>query len=531
MRRVFYFVSGAAALAACAPRSAPTPGRAPALVVLLTVDQLRSEYLTRFEPQFTGGLERLVEHGAWFPNAYHDHANSETAPGHATAWSGRYPSHNGIVSNERGAPDTSVRLLGSDGPGASPLRIRGQTFFDWVRARDPDARALSVSRKDRAAIMPIGRSRQAVYWFAPEGRFTTSTYYTSALPAWVRAFNARHLPERMAGRAWEPLLPDSAYAEPDSVPYEAGGRDFTFPHVFTNDSAAAARTLLEWPWMDDVTLEFALAGVEALGLGRGPGTDVLAVSLSSTDAIGHRFGPDSKEIHDQVLRVDRLLGAFIDSLYRLRDSTRIVIALTGDHGVAPIAELYAARTGTTIHHVSLRAPLGETRRALADRGVPAAAFRLEGALLWVDSAAFTAAHVPLDSVVSAFADAARAVPGVARVDLVAALATADTARDAIARRWVHALPPDLPIAAVVTLQPHSVWGRGIDAQHGSAWEYDLHVPVVLCGAPFRPGRYDDTVRVVDLVPTLAAGLGIPARGAVDGHVLMQALRAAEPDSN
>jgi len=528
---MFLLVVGAAALAACGPRSAPTPERAPALVVLFTVDQLRGEYLTRFESQLTGGLGRLLDHGAWFPNAFHDHANTETAPGHATAWSGRYPSHNGIVSNERGAPDTSVRLLGSDGPGASPFRFRGETFFDWIRAGSPRARALSVSRKDRGAIMPIGRSRQAVYWFAPEGRFTTSTYYTATLPAWVRAFNARNLPERMAGRVWEPVLPDSAYAELDSVPFEAGGRDFTFPHIFTSDSAAAARTLLEWPWMDDVTLEFALAGVEALGLGRGPGTDVLAVSLSSTDAIGHRFGPDSKEIHDQVLRVDRLLGAFIDSLYRLRDSTRIVFALTGDHGVAPIAELYAARTGTPIHHVSLRTQVTDARRALADRGVPAAAFLLQGDLLWVDRAAFAAAHVPLDSVVAAFADAARGVPGVARVALVAGLATADTTRDVIARRWVHALPPDLPIAAVITLQPHSVWGRGIDAQHGSAWDYDTNVPVVLSGAPFQPGRYDDTVRVVDLVPTLAAGLGIPARGEVDGHVLAKALRTAQPNTN
>ena len=133
--RPVYLVTAGAVLLACGPRVAPHPERAPTLVVLVTVDQLRSDYLTRFEPQFTGGLGRLLRGGAWFPNAFHDHANTETAPGHAAAWSGRYPRHNGIVSNDRGVPDTTVRLLGSAGPGASPVRFRGDIFFDWLQAR------------------------------------------------------------------------------------------------------------------------------------------------------------------------------------------------------------------------------------------------------------------------------------------------------------------------------------------------------------------------------------------------------------
>jgi hypothetical protein len=519
-----YVLITAPLLLTCSAPAAPRPERVPTLVVLVTVDQLRSDYLTRYESQFTGGLARLLREGAWFPNTFHDHANTETAPGHAAAWSGRYPRRNGIVSNDRGVPDTTVRLLESDGLGASPARFRGEMFFDWLRAQDSGARALSVSRKDRGAILAVGRAREAVFWFSPEGRFTTSTYYADALPAWVRAFNALRLPEGMAGRVWEPLLPDSAYAEPDSMPFESGGRDVVFPHVMSPDSARAARTVLDWPWMDELTLQFALAGVEALGLGRGPGTDVLAVSLSATDAIGHRFGPDSREIHDQILRVDRLLGAFLDSLDRLRDASRIVIALTSDHGVAPYPELYRWRTGVAVGHVSLRPQVTAVRRVLADRGVPARAFRLEGDALWVDRDVLAAAGVPLDSVVTAFAEGVRAVPGVARADRAQSLVTADTVRDVIARRWVHGLPPDLPIELVITLEPHWVWGRGTDAQHGTPWDYDAHIPMVLSGAPFRPGRYDDTVYAVDLAPTLAAGLGITVRGEVDGSVLGIAIR-------
>ena len=219
--------------------------RAPAtLVLLLTVDQLRGDYLARFETQLGGGLGRLARGGAFFPNAFHDHALTETAPGHASAWSGRHAAGAGIPSNERGVPDTGARLLDAAGEGASPHRFRGTTLFDWLRARGA-ARALSVSRKDRSAILAIGQARESVYWFAEEGRFTTSTYYSQALPDWVRAFNARRLPERMAGRQWTPLLPDSAYPEPDAQPREAGGQGYTFPHTLPVDSTQAARTLMD----------------------------------------------------------------------------------------------------------------------------------------------------------------------------------------------------------------------------------------------------------------------------------------------
>ncbi len=516
-----------ALVAGAAPVPLPSPPTPTTLVVFVTVDQMRADYLPRFAPQLTGGLGRLIRGGAWFTDGDLDYANTETAVGHATVLSGRFPRHTGIVSNERGVPDSAAPLLGAQGPGASPWRFRGTTLIDWIRAHHPAARALSVSRKDRAAILPLGRARAAVFWYAePDGPFTTSTYYMDTLPAWVRAFNARRLPQRSAGRAWTLLRPDSAYPEPDSVPIEGGGRNFVFPHVLAADSARAARDVIQYPWMDQITLDFALAGVEAMGLGHGPATDLLAISLSSTDAVGHRYGPDSREIHDQILRLDRALGAFIDSLYRLRDSARIVIALTGDHGVGPFPELYAARTGGSTGHASLRQPITTIRDGLAARGVPAGAFRIESNTLWVDRASLRAAGVDVDSLVAAFADLARRVPGVARVDRLADLSRADTVHDAIARRWYHALPPDLPIEAVVTLQPHWVWGRAADAQHGGPHDYDTHVPVVFYGPPFRPGRYPDPVRVVDMAPTIAAAIGVTPSGALDGDVLRAALPAA-----
>ncbi|MBC7789833.1 MAG: alkaline phosphatase family protein, partial [Anaerolineae bacterium] len=309
---------------------------APTLIVVITVDQLLPEYFQRYEAQLTGGLGRLYRGGAVFTNAHQDHATTETAPGHASILSGRFPRGTGIVRNSAGVQDAQAPLIGARGPGASPFRFRGSTLTDWLRSRTPNTRALSVSGKDRGAILPLGRSRQNAYWYVPSGQFTTSTYYRDTLPAWVNAFNNRKLPAKMAGRAWKPLLAESSYPETDAVAAEAGGKDFSFPHLLPADSSRATQLLPNYPWLDEVTLEFALAGMRSLDLGSDAHTDVLAVSLSATDYIGHEYGPDSREIHDQILRLDRALGRFIDTLYSIRDSARIVMALTADHGVAPL---------------------------------------------------------------------------------------------------------------------------------------------------------------------------------------------------
>src|SRR5213080_4748811 len=312
------------------------PAPKPRLVVVITVDQLRPDYLDRYRSQLTGGLGRLLRQGAYFADAYQDHAVTETAPGHSTILSGRWPAHTGIISNVIGVSDSSAPLLDVPGPGASPARFRGTAFFDWLKAAEPSARALSVSRKDRGAILPVGRAKESVYWYQ-SGVFTTSRYYADSLPTWVQAFNARRVPFRAAGLTWDLLLPPSAYSEADSEPYENAGHDYTFPHRLPADSPLAALAFGGIPTMDSLTLAFALEGVRALQLGRG-GTDLLAVSLSATDLVGHAFGPDSREIHDQVLRLDRYLGWFLQQLLVRYTRESVLIVLTSDPGVPPFPE-------------------------------------------------------------------------------------------------------------------------------------------------------------------------------------------------
>ena len=507
----------------------PSGSSATSLLVFITVDQMREDYFTRFESQLTGGLARLYKGSAFFTNAFHDHAITETAPGHSVTMAGRFPRGTGIVQNTEGVADPKSPVIGGAAPGAesgaSPWRFKGTTLTDWLTAKDSRSRVLSVSRKDRAAILPIGRARQSVYWYAANGAFSTSTYYADTLPSWVQRFNARKIPQQYAGKSWDLLLDASQYSEPDDVPQENIGRGgVTFPHVMPQDPAQAAAVLIAVPWMDEVTLQFALEGMQSLKLGTGPQTDILAISLSSTDAVGHAYGPDSREQHDQILRLDRALAVFFDSLYKVRDSSRVIIALTADHGVAPYIGVKSRDPNENAIYV--RAALdtawafeGRVARALKD----STQFIWDTPYLVMNRKALSAKKISPDSVINAFIAAEMKVPGVLRADRVRDLPKADTTKDYVARRWLHMLQPDSPVEVVVTLQPYNYWGRS-NATHGTPHDYDAHVPVLFYGPPFKPGKYDEFARVVDMAPTLASVLGVTPLEKLDGHVLRAAIR-------
>ena len=506
------------------------------LVLFITIDAMRPDYLSRFEPQLTGGLGKLYRDGAVFTNAFQDHAITETAPGHSATMSGRFPVHTGISANSAGVNDTAVTLIDAPGLGASPFRFRGTTLTDWLIAKDPRTHVLSVSRKDRAAILPIGRSKQPVFWYAINGTFTTSTYYGSALPDWVKAFNARRLPASFAGRAWQPLSPESAYPEPDSVPTESGGIGFLFPHVESSSPDTAARVLAEFPWMDEVTLDFALAGVNALKLGTGPQTDVLAISLSTTDAVGHRYGPDARELHDQILRLDRSLGTFLDSLFRIRNSNEVVIALTADHGLTPFPEVHAHDPNTGAIRVNVRPVLQRLSNSLSEARVPGSGlnyvfgvykgngFSFDPGVLELDRPALAKAKINPDSLVRMLRAEFLHVSGVARADRISELARADTVNDRIARRWLHMFADDGKAALVVTLAPYNYWLGSYQAQHGSPNDSDAHVPIIFYGNGIKPGSYPEYARVVDMAPTLAAIVRVTPQEKLDGHILQNAIR-------
>ncbi len=515
---VLRLLVGAIRLLAPLPVFAQLPAKRPSLVVLVTIDQMRADYLDRFASQMHGGLARLANGGARFTDAHHDHAITETAPGHASLLSGRFPRSTGIMMNRIGVDDADAPLTaGAYGTGASPKRFIGTTFADWLRAANARTRTLSVSMKDRGAILPIGRSKSDVYWYSADGRFTTSTYYRDALPKWVNGFNERHLPQSYAGKSWTLLLPDVAYAETDSVPVEGGGIDVVFPHRLPTDPIDAGSLVRATPFMDDLVLAFALHGISSMALGTtSTQTDLLAISLSATDVIGHRYGPDSREIHDQILRVDRALGRFLDSLYALRDSTTVTIVLTGDHGVGTIPELAPDSIQPRPTRVKLYGLLTPLIARMVAAKVDTNAIDLDEQILLMNRTMFKN-QAFADSLVDAFAVAARQQPGVSRVDRFRALFE-DTLSDPIARRWAHQFPATAQIELVITLTRFSTFGGNV-ASHGSPYNYDSNVPLIFYGAGIAPGRHVEFVRTVDIAPTLAAVVGVRVGERVDGVVL------------
>jgi len=412
--------------------------------------------------------------------------------------------------------------------------------MDWLKAANSLSRGLSMSRKDRAAILPMGRAHEEVYWDG-RGVMTTSTYYARELPPWVRAFNARRIPQRAAGSAWELLLAPAAYSEPDSQPWENGGEDVVFPHRRPADTTAGVAAFLRSPAADEYTLAFALEGVNTLGLGRGPATDLLAVSLSATDYIGHPYGPGSLEMHDQIVRLDRTLGVFLDSLFRLRDSSTIIVALTADHGVTPPLEYSRVVNGLDVGGLELTTFGRAMDSALTGRiGTPPAPpgpwTSSDKGLVLMRRRALAARGVNVDSLVALWRTAAGRSRWVARVDTRATLAAADTSRDAVARRWRHLLPLDWEAELMITLRPGclwlpywapSLWSARVVADHGSPSEEDARVPLMLWGSGVRPGRIAGRVSVVDLAPTLARLAGVRPLEPLDGRVLVEALSARE----
>lgn len=495
------------------------------LVVLVAVDQLRPDYFRRYAAQFTGGFHRLLTEATFYEQGQQAHAITETAPGHATMLSGREPRSTGIITNAHGVHDPQFPVLGeSVGAGASPRRFLGTTLYDWMLAHDPETRALSVSRKDRGAILPIGRTRAPVFWYAG-GRFTTSRYYADSLPDWVEAFNARNGTAHLAGTAWTLLLPDSAYVAPDSQPFENGGTAVAFPHAFPSDPAAVARRLPAFPWMDSLTLSFALEGVRQLELGRRAGPDLLSVSLSTTDAIGHAFGPDSRELHDHLVRLDRWLGGFLDSLAALVPRERTLLVLTSDHGVQSFPE-YARQAGVPgARRVSLGSVAAAANDALRRRYRVDFDLAFDAGLLSADVAALRARRIDVDSLAAALAETVRRVPGVHRVYTPTQLRDAP-ASDREAVLWRRQIPEDFGWLICVSLAPGSLWSAPdqLWTTHGTTAPADVLVPIAFLGAGIPPQIVKRPVRTVDIAPTLARRLGVRPMEAVDGEVLAEIVR-------
>lgn len=323
----------------------PRAAERPRLVVVIAIDQMRGDHLTKYAPLYGEGFKRLSTEGVHYLTADLNYAGTATGPGHATLGTGTYPWKSGIVANnftERSTgkkvycvADSTAGPVDGLGGKMSPRNLLSPGFTDWVKAASPASRVVSLSYKDRAAVLMGGRRPDAAYWFdRSAGRMGSSSYYMSTLPAWVREFNGSGWIEQHLPGAWTRLLPDSVYERfgPDDMPGEPlwlGTR--TFPHVIEPGNKVGR--LFSTPWGNDYLLDFAKAAIAGEGLGTREAVDVLWISLSTTDDIGSEFGPSSHEMIDNLVRIDRALGGFLAYLEKRFGRDGVTVALSGDHGV------------------------------------------------------------------------------------------------------------------------------------------------------------------------------------------------------
>lgn len=474
----------------------PAPAR-PALVVLVSVDQFRFDYLTRFGPQFKGGLKRLWERGAVFTEAHFEHMPTVTAVGHSILLSGAMPAASGIVANEwydreSGAQTTSVadagtRLLGAgDSSGSSPHRLLVSTVGDELKMSGRASKVVGISIKDRSAIMPAGRMADGAYWFdKPSGNFVSSTWYFQALPAWVAAFN-----QKKAIDQWKGSLDYGKMVES-----KAG---------------------------NDVVELFAEAAVEGENLGGGKTTDLLTISFSANDTVGHAKGPDSPEVAEITLHTDVVLDRLFTFLDKRIGMSRVLVVLSADHGVAPLPELQQQRRMPG-GRIAEQAVLDAVSKALNSKyGEARWVVGSSGPAPYLDHKLIADSKLDLEEVQNTAAAAVRALPHIARVYTREQLARGQAPNDFAGRRVLNGFY--YRRAADLTVVPDPYWlfeDKG--TSHGTPWNYDSHVPVVFLGASIKPGKYTDRIQVNDIAPTLAHLLGVDAPSGAGGRVLSEIL--------
>ncbi len=536
----------------------------PRLIVVVVIDQFRGDYLNRDRAEFKGrGFNLFMKEGAWFTDCYYDYANTKTAPGHATIGTGAYTDGHGIDSNEwwdasrsfdvqvssvederyklvdlphdsipanmPGAPSTAPDFV----VGSSPLNLRATTFGDELRlATQGKARVYGVSLKDRAAILPVGQSANGAFWIDnTSGQFTTSTYYMEHLPEWAKAFNA-------SGRIQQAEREANVDTSTAQF-YDLVGRT---------------------PAANSYELDFAKALITGEKLGQSGVTDELVISLSANDIQGHQFGPDSDSEQQMILSLDRDLDSFFSWLDKSIGLDNVWLALTADHGIAPVPG-EAAKLGIHAYSVDMDKVYGTLNEELRKRYAHGQQvdFLLPNPdlpYIVLDKRAFQKVGVSEDAAENAVAEL---VPDAVAKQNPAPTPALKGLQPVVPEPSDKRLPPTPRVQYVYTrLQlahgelPPSEWGKELahsytshgnwfvmmvldsyqmaggsqfgGTNHFSPWSYDRHVPLAFYGTPFKAGEYHELVAPVDIAVTFASLAGVNRPSAAVGKVLLEAIK-------
>lgn len=512
MRKIF---ARLAALSAASFLLAAAPLPKPKLVVLIAVDQFRYDYLTRFSADYKGGLHQLLENGAVFTNAHYEQFPTVTAVGHSIMLSGAMPALSGIIGNDwydrslkrmvTSVGDADTKLLGvADRAGSSPRRLLVTTVGDELKMSGrPSSKVIGISAKDRSAILPAGRMANGAYWFdSRSGAVVSSTYYFPKLPGWAEKFNDEHVVDRWIGKPWTP---------------EEGGTPFkTLPN---ESSLKYYSELYDSPFCNDLLIEFAQRAIESESLGRNGGTDLLTLSLSANDSVGHKLGPDSPQVRDISIKTDRAIGklfTFIDERVGLKNT---LVVFTADHGVSPLPEVseqrklpggrYQELVVASVVDNALKARFGEQKWVVG---------RSSGGGLYLDQDLMREKRVNVSEAQQVAAAALRTLPYVARTFTREDLLRFQPGTDFVSRAVWNGFHGARAADVIFVPEPYWVTG-GEGAGHSTPYNYDNHVPVIFLGVGIKAGRYRERIAVNDIAPTLASFLDIEPPTGSSGRIL------------
>ncbi len=516
----------------------------PKLILFLSIDQMRFDYLTRFRDLFKGGFRTLLDQGAVFPNANFRHALTETGPGHAVLLSGRHPSHSGIIANNWYDPflkrlvnvvdDPVQSPLGGEGRGASPVNFLGFTLGDVLKQKSPESRVVAVSLTDRSAILMAGHGGDAAYWYETTGgNFITSTYYMNKAPAWLENWNNQRLADRYAGQKWTRLLEDEnlyeKYAGPDAIEGEWDRKDIVFPHSIrgTPPQRELYDYLRRTPFADELTLSVALEAMRAHQLGLDASTDILAIGFSATDIVGHTYGAESQEVMDQLLRLDLILESLFQEIEGGVGLDKTLVVLTADHGVLPLVETLQAK-GIEARRAHPQVLEAAVEQALENQYPGVENLIADSSRdIYLDEEVLQRHRLNRTEVETTIINALLSTGLVEAVYTHSQLLSNEPSSDRYIELFRNSFfQPRSPHLMVLVKKYLYLDSRPGGTGHGTPYDYDRHVPIIFMGRGIEPGSYPDPCGPEDIAPTLATLLGLDYPLENDSRLLSEMIEPA-----
>lgn len=532
------FVIGFVAL----PAFAQTTAR-PKLVVGMVVDQMRWDFLYRYADRYTAdGFKRLLNNGFSCENAFISYTPTYTAAGHASVYTGSVPALNGIIGNNwydrtlgrsvYCTDDSTVTAVGSTSVWGkmSPRNLWSNTITDELRlSNNFRGKTIAIALKDRGAILPGGHTANAAYWFDnTSGGWITSTYYMNALPAWVAAFNAKKLPDAYLKQNWNTLYPIATYAQStaDARPYEGKlpGEDNAFPHQTDSIVSGRYESFRQTPYGNTYTFEMAKAAIQSEGLGKRNVTDFLALSFSSPDYIGHTFGPNSIEIEDTYLRLDREIAAFLKHLDATVGKGQYLFFLTADHGAAHspgFLQEYKLPAGG-MDDGALRSRLNDVLKTRFN--ITSGISTVMNYQVYLNDKVLGESGADRTAVKQAIIQELLKVPTISSAFDLENLPAATLplqVKTMVANGYNQKLSGNVQF----TFKPQYFdWAMRTGTTHGAWYPYDAHIPMVFFGWGVKPGKLHREVYMADIAPTLAAILKIQMPNASVGKVVEELVK-------